>query len=80
MLKLFILLALTILISLPAITAYCEGSRVASITVSATIPQHVMESNALGITPTVNNPNQLVQTKTVVINNKSFIITSIVLP
>lgn len=80
MLKLFILLALTIVISMPAITAYCEGSRIASITVSATIPQHVMESNALGITPIVNNPNQLVQTKTVIINDKRFIITSIVLP
>jgi len=73
--KLLILLALTILISLPAVNAYCAGSM--TLVVSATLPSHVMDNNALLQS---NNADQLVQTQTIIKNNKSFVVTSIVLP
>jgi hypothetical protein len=80
MLKLFILLALTIVICIQAIPAYCGVSRTTTFQLSVTIPDHVISNMNLGVTPFSNNPYQLVQTQTVTRNNKSISLISIVVP
>ena len=78
MLKFFILLALTTVIFIQTVPAYCGTS--VSLIVSATLPEHVIANNNLSITPFSNNSNQLVQTQIVIKNNKSISLTSIVVP
>ncbi len=80
MLKFLILLVLTIVIFMQTIPGLLRGSRTITLTVSATIPEHVMVNNNPGSTSFSNNPNQLVQTQTVIRNNKSISLTSIVVP
>jgi hypothetical protein len=80
MIKCLILFALTIVISLPAITAYCGGSGSMTLVVSATLPEHVMDNDISGAAPLSNNLVQLVQTQTVIRNNQSIRLVSIVVP
>ena len=54
MLKLFILLALTTVIFLQTVPAYCQG-RTLSLIVSATLPEHVMDNGNLNVTPFSND-------------------------
>ena len=72
-----ILIALTILTFIQAVPAYCGVSRTMTFQLSVTIPEHVM-SYKLGMTPFSNNVYQLVQTQTVIRNNKTIQLTSIV--
>jgi len=51
-----------------------------TLIVSATLPPHVMDNGNPGLTPLSNNAVQLVQTQTVIRNNKSIVLTSIVVP
>jgi len=78
MLKFLILLALTTVIFIQTVPAYCGGSR--SLLVSATLPEHVMTNNNLERTSFSNNPYQLAQTQIVIRNNKTITLTSIVVP
>ena len=80
MYKCLILLALTIVLTLPAITAYCGGLRSESLVVSATLPEHVMANDITAAAPISNNIIQLVQTQTVIRNNQSIRLVSIVAP
>jgi hypothetical protein len=81
MLKLLILAALTIVILIQTVPAYCAvGLRTISMQVSATLPEHVMAYDNLTVTRFSSSPYQLVQTDTVIRNNQSFRITSIVVP
>jgi hypothetical protein len=80
MLKLFILLTLTTVTFLQTIPAYCGVTRTGSFQISVIIPEHVMSYSGLATAPFSNNINQLIQTETVVRNNKSITLTSIVVP
>ena len=80
MLKLLPLLVLTIVIFMQVVPAYCGVSRTMSFQLSVTIPPHVIVNNSLNIIPFSNNHYQLVQTQTVIRNNKSIRLTSIVVP
>ena len=80
MLKFFILLALTTVIFIQTVPAYCGVSRTMTFQLSVTIPPHVIANKALGLTAFSNNPNQLIQTQAVIRNNKSISLTSIVVP
>jgi len=80
MLKILILLAVTGLVFIQTQPAYCGGLRSISVQISVTIPEHVMVNNNLGAAPFSNNPDQLVQTETVIRNNQSISLTSIVVP
>ena len=80
MLKLFILLALTIVIFIQTMPAYCGGSTTMVFHVSATMPEHIIINNNPGLTLDTSNPYQLVQTQIVMRNNRSVILTSIVVP
>ena len=71
MFKFFILFALTTVLCLQCLPAYCGVSRTVALQVSVTIPPHVMLNNNLG---------QLVQTQTMIRNNQNVQVTSIVLP
>ena len=77
MLKYLILLALTTVIFLQTTPAYCTTMM---FHISATIPEHVMVNNNLGVTSLSSNLNQLVQTETVVRNHQNIRLTSIVVP
>ena len=77
MLKLFILPALTIVIFLQTVPAYCTT---ATFQISVIMPEHVMLNNDPGRTLFSNSPYQLVQTQTVIRNNQSIRLTSIVAP
>jgi len=77
MLRSLSLLALTAVILIQTVPAYC-GSM--SLEVSAIVPPHVMAYNSLNINPSSANPAQLVQTQTVIRNNKSVDLISIVVP
>ena len=78
MLKLFILLALTIATFIQAAPAYCGVSRTTVFRLSVTIPEHVIfNTNPQNAS---HNPYQLTQTQTVMRNNKSISLTSIVVP
>jgi hypothetical protein len=78
MLQLLILLALTTVIFMQTVPAYCGVPRTITLKISATVPEHVMTNNNPGVTPFSNNAFQLVQTQTAIRNNKSINLTSIV--
>ncbi len=79
--KLFILLALAIVIFIQTAPVYCSGiSRTMIFHLSVTIPEHVIFNNDLVSTPFSKNPYQLVQTQTITRNNKNIQLTSIVVP
>ena len=78
--KLPILIALTTVIFIQTMPAYCGVSRTMSFRLSVTIPEHVIFNNNPGVTPFSNNTYQIVQTQTVIRNNKSISLTSIVVP
>ncbi len=80
MLRPFILLALTIVIFIQTVPAYCGASKTTTFQLSVTIPEHVILNNNLEGTPFSNNLYQLVQTQTVIRNNKTISLTSIVVP
>lgn len=80
MLKFFILFAIATVFFLQIIPAYCQSGRTLTLLVSATLPEHVMMTNALEPNAFSNNPLQLVQTQTVIRNNKSIRLVSIVVP
>lgn len=81
MLKFFILLTLTIITFIHIVPAYCApAARSLTLQVSATIPEHVMAIGALGVAPLPNMAFQLIQTETVIRNNKPINLTSIVVP
>ncbi len=74
--RLFILLALTTVIFLQSIPAYCATT---TFHLSVTIPAHVI-LNGPNMAPSSKNAYQMVQTATVVRNNKNISLTSIVVP
>ena len=79
MLKSSILLVVTIFILLQTAPGFCAASKTTTFQVSVTIPEHVI----LNIKPGnsfSNNPYQLVQTQTVIRNNKNVHLTSLVVP
>ena len=80
MLKLLILLVLTTVFIMQSLPAYCAGTRVISLQVSATLPEHVMANSINGIPQFSDSPMQLVQTETVIRNNQSIRLVSIVVP
>ncbi len=88
MLKFFILLALTTVIFIQTVPAYCGGSKTMTFQISVTVPPHVIETSSFPTTGQnrsngalfSNNTNQLVQTQIVIRNNKSISLTSIVVP
>jgi hypothetical protein len=80
MVKLLSPFALIILIYMQAAPAYCGVSRTMTFNLSVTIPEHVIFNSGLRATPFSNNTYQLVQTETVIRNNKSIRLTSIVVP
>jgi hypothetical protein len=67
--KLLFLSAIAIFIIIQTGPAFCGVSRTETFQLSVTIPEHVMENN-----------KQLVQTQTVIRDNKSIRLTSIVVP
>ena len=80
MLKFFILLALTIVILMQTVPSYCGVTKTTIFQISVIIPEHVMANNNHSVTPISKNTYQLVQTQTVIRNNKSIRLTSIVVP
>jgi len=78
MFRILILLAFTTVIFMQAIPAYCGASRTESFELSVTIPEHVFYSNAAQVNPFMMNTHQVVQTQTVVRNNQTITLTSIV--
>ncbi len=80
MLKFLILLTLTTVIFIQTVPAYCGVSRTVTFQLSVTIPEHVIVNNNLNLSQFSNNPFQLVQTQTVIRNNRSISLTSIVVP
>ena len=80
MLKLLSLFALIIIIFMQALPAYCGVTRTMVFHLSVTIPEHVISNNGLKTTSFSINPYQLVQTQTVLRNNKSISLISIVVP
>ena len=77
MFKFFILLALTTIVCLQSFPAYCETL---TLQISVTIPAHAILSNDSQVSAFANNAQQLVQTQTVIRNNQSVQINSIVVP
>jgi hypothetical protein len=77
--KLFTLIAVVTVIFLQAGHAYCGVSKTMTFRLSVTIPPHVIYDTSNG-TPISNYPFQLIQTQTVMRNNKSIQLTSIVVP
>ena len=80
MLRFFILLALTTVVFLQVLPAFCGASQTTSFQLSVTIPEHVISKNNSVATPLSNNPYQLAQTQIVTRNNKTISLTSIVVP
>ncbi|MDE2222764.1 MAG: hypothetical protein KGK03_06810 [Candidatus Omnitrophica bacterium] len=78
MFKLLPLLALSILIFVQTVPAYCAVSRTVTFQVSVTIPPHVMLNPSGGTFG--NNPYQMVQTQTLIRNNQTIRMTTIVVP
>ena len=78
MLKLLSLFAVVTAIFMQTVPAFCEVSRSTTFHLSVTIPEHVILNNLRA--PLSNNTVQLVQTQTVIRNNKSISLTSIVVP
>jgi len=78
--KLLFLSAIAIFIIIQTEPVFCGVSKTATFRLSVTIPEHVMGNNNLSVSPLSNNSNQLVQTQTVVRDNKSISLTSIVVP
>ncbi len=68
MLKCLCLFALLIFLFLHTVPAFCGVSKTMTFQVTATLPEHVMSNNA----------NLLAQTQTVIRNNKTTRLTSIV--
>lgn len=80
MFKLYILFILTIVIFMQPVPAFCGATRTMTFQLSVTIPEHVIVNNNRESVPFSNNTNQLVQTQTVIRNNKTIRLTSIVVP
>ncbi|MBF0503465.1 MAG: hypothetical protein HQL14_00030 [Candidatus Omnitrophica bacterium] len=73
-----IILAFIGLILIQTEPAFSAVTRTLTLLVSATLPEHIM-TNSLNIAP-ISNTNQLIQTDTVIRNNKSVRLTTIVVP
>ena len=80
MFKFLILLALTIVIIIQTAPAYCLGSNTVSFQVSAIMPEHVMFNSNHEALAFSNNFQQISQTQTVIRNNRTISLTSIVAP
>ncbi|MDE1920418.1 MAG: hypothetical protein KGJ09_02190 [Candidatus Omnitrophica bacterium] len=78
MLKLLPLLVLTALIVFQTVPAYCAVSRTVTFQLSVTIPPHVMLNPSGSAFP--NNPYQITQTQTLIRNNQTIRMTTIVVP
>ena len=78
--KLLFLLALIIFLIIQSEPAFCGASKTESFELSVTIPPHVISNNNPGVALFAHNPYQLVQTQTVIRNNKAISLTSIVVP
>ena len=78
--KLLYLLAIAIFIIIQTEPAYCGVSKSESFEISVTIPEHVISNNNSQANPFLNNTHQLVQTQTVIRDNKSITLTSVVVP
>jgi hypothetical protein len=78
--KLLILLAIVIFLLIQSEPAFCGASRTTSFQISVTIPEHVIVNNNPVAASFSNNPYQLVQTQTVIRNNKTISLTSVVVP
>lgn len=78
--KLLYLIALIIFLILQEEPAFCGATRTMSFQISVTIPEHVMLNNDLNAAPPASTPFQLVQTQTVIRNNRTISLTSIVVP
>jgi hypothetical protein len=76
-LKLF---AVAIFIIIQTEPGFCQISKTTVFNISVTIPEHVISNNDLAISPVSNHLNQLIQTQTVIRNNKTISLTSIVVP
>jgi len=72
-----ILPALIAIIFLQTVPAFCASM---SLEVSVTIPEHVISQGPLSSNLLSSNSIQLVQTQTVVRNNQTISLTSIVVP
>jgi hypothetical protein len=82
MLKLFILLALTIVFFIQTAPAYCGVSKTVVFHITVTLPAHVMADNDLSLNPFSNKPyqNQIVQTQTVIRDSRTISLISVVVP
>jgi len=78
MIKIYILFALAIIILMQIQPAYCGVSKTMVFQLSVIIPQHVLLNANLNVTPFAGN--QIVQTETVMRNNRSITLTTIVVP
>jgi hypothetical protein len=74
------LLALTAIFLMQTIPAFCGVSKTMSFQISVTIPPHVIANGALGLSLISNHLYQIVQTQTIIRNNRSISLTSIVVP
>jgi len=80
MLKLFFLLALTILVIMQTQPGFCEGARVIMLQVSATMPPHVMINANHQVNPFSDTVLQITQTQLIIRDNRTISLTSIVVP
>jgi len=88
MLKFLVLSALTIVLFIQTAPAYCGITRTFVYHLTVRLPEHVMaDANAIAeynsrFNPFLKNPyqNQLVQIQTVIRNNKTIRLASIVVP
>ena len=71
--------AIVIFIIIQEEPGYCQITKTTTFHISVTIPEHVL-SPGLGIAPDTNHSNQLIQTQTVMRNNKAVSLTTIVVP
>jgi hypothetical protein len=79
MFKRIAVFAITSVIVMQTLSAFGGVSRSMMFQISVTIPEHVI-LNGVSSAPFANNPYQLVQTQTVVRNNKTIQLRSIVVP
>jgi len=74
------LLAVVIFIIIQTEPAFSQISKTTVFQMSVTIPEHVIYNNGLMAAPAANHLDQLIQTQTVIRNNKTIRLTSIVVP
>ncbi|MBF0511703.1 MAG: hypothetical protein HQL13_05160 [Candidatus Omnitrophica bacterium] len=79
MIKFLIIFLFTIVFFLPAIPGFCGESRTVTFQLSLTIPPHVMWSPAGDLQGT-SRSNQIVQTDTMIRNNRMVEMTSVLVP